>query len=57
MLTTAALVSLIAMSGWLFLNWRALQSQGLSLQTKLTFAAAWVGIFVVVAFLFSRLAG
>lgn len=57
MMTATAIVSLIAMSGWLFLNWRALQSQGLSFERKAGFAAAWVVIFAIVAFLFSRVAG
>lgn len=57
MMTGAAIVSLIAISGYLLLNWRALQSHDLSLQTKLKFGAAWVAIFIAVAFLFSQLAG
>ena len=57
MITGAAIVSLIAISGYLFLNWRSLQSYGLTFERKVLFAAAWVGIFGVVAFVFSRFAG
>jgi hypothetical protein len=57
MMTGAAIVSLIAISGYLLLNWRALQSHGLSMEKKLKFAAAWVAIFLIVAFLFGRLGG
>lgn len=57
MLTGTAIVSLIAISGYLFLNWRALESHGLSWERKAQFAAAWVAIFAIVAFLFSRVAG
>lgn len=56
MMEAGAVVSLIAISGYLFLNWRALESHGLSWERKAAFAAAWVGIFAIVAFLFSRLA-
>jgi len=56
MITGTAIVSLIAISGFLVLNWRALQSHGLTNERKLGFAAAWVAIFVIVAFLFDRLA-
>jgi hypothetical protein len=54
MLTAGATVSLVAMSGWLFLNWRALESHGLSVERKARHAAAWVAIFAIVAFIFSR---
>jgi hypothetical protein len=57
MITGAAVVSLIAISGYLLINWRALQSHGLSTERKLTFAAAWVGIFAIIAFVFARLRG
>jgi hypothetical protein len=56
MLTAGAIVSLMAISGYLFLNWRALESHGLSWERKASFAAAWVAIFAIVAFLFGRLA-
>jgi hypothetical protein len=57
MMTGAAVVSLIAISGYLLLNWRALQSHGLSTERKLMFAGAWVTIFLIVAFLFSQVGG
>ena len=57
MLTAGAIISLIAISGYLFLNWRALKSHGLTWERKAAFGAAWVGIFAIVGFLFSRLAG
>lgn len=44
MITGAAIVSLIAASGWLMLNWHALQSHGLSFERKMQFAVAWVVI-------------
>ena len=49
------LISLIAGAGWLFLNWRALQSHGLTFEQKAAMAAAWVVIFAVVAFVFTRM--
>jgi hypothetical protein len=55
MMTAAIVVSLVAMSGWLYLNWRALESHGLSLERKALFAAVWVALFVGLAFLFTRL--
>jgi hypothetical protein len=56
MMTAATLVSLVAMSGWLYLNWRALESHQLSFERKALFAAVWVGLFAGLAFLFSRVA-
>ncbi len=49
------LISLVASAGWLYLNWRALQSHGLSFEQKAAMAAAWLVIFAVVAFVFSRM--
>lgn len=49
------ILSLVALAGWMFLNWRALQSHGLSFEQKAAMAAAWVVIFAVVAFVFSRM--
>lgn len=49
------ILSLVALAGWIFLNWRALQSHGLSFEQKAAMAAAWVVIFAVVAFVFSRM--
>ncbi len=54
MLTGGAAISLIAISGYLFLNWRALESHGRSWERKASFAAALVAIFAIVAFLFGR---
>ncbi len=55
MIAGAWLVSVIAVSGWLFLNWRALQSHGLSFEQKAAIAAAWVVIFAGLAFVLTRL--
>ena len=55
MAITTMLISLVALTGWLYLNWRALQSHGLSFEQKAAMAAAWVVIFAVVAFVFSRM--
>jgi len=49
------LISLVVLVGWLYLNWRALQSHGLSFEQKAAMAVAWVVIFAVVAFVFSRM--
>lgn len=54
MITAGAIVSLIAASGWLFLNWRALQSHELSFERKAQFAAAWVAIIAGLAFVLGR---
>lgn len=56
MITAAALVSLIAASGWLMLNWRALESHGLSFERKMQFAVAWVVIIGGLAFVLGRMA-
>jgi len=48
-------VSLVAMTGWLYLNWRAVQSHGLSFEAKAAMAAGWLVIFSVLAFLLTRL--
>ena len=53
-LGTAA-VSLVAMCGWLFLNWRALQSHGLSFEQKAAMAAGWTLIIAVLAFVLTRM--
>ena len=55
MMTTAAIVSLVAMAGWLFLNWRALESHQLSFERKAAFGAVWIALFAGLAFLFTRL--
>lgn len=49
------LVSLIAMAGWLFLNWRAVQAHGLSFEQKMAMGAAWAVIIAGLAFVLTRL--
>jgi hypothetical protein len=48
-------VSLVAMTGWLFLNYRALQSRGLSFEQKAAMAVAWVLIIATLAFVLTRM--
>ena len=55
MMTGTALVAIIASLGWLVLNFRALQSRGLSFEQKAMMAVAWAVLFVGVAFIFTRL--
>lgn len=57
MITAGAIVSLIAASGWLFLNWRALQSRGLSFERKMQFGVAWIVIIAGLAFVLGRVVG
>lgn len=54
MITGAAVVALIAASGWLMLNWRALESHGLSFERKMQFAVAWVVIIAGLTFVLGR---
>ncbi len=54
--TGTIVVSLIAMLGWLFLNYRALQAVGLSFQQKVAMAAAWAVIIAVLAYVLGRVA-
>lgn len=56
MIMAAALVSLIAASGWLVLNWRALESHGLSFERKMQFAVAWIVIIAGLTFILGRVA-
>ena len=53
MMTTAAVVSLIASLGWLFLNWQAYrsgaQSAGWGRSTQLQMALVWVAIIAGLA--------
>ncbi len=49
------LVSLVALIGWLYLNWRALQSHGLSLEQKMLMAVGWTVIIGGLAFVLTRL--
>ena len=48
-------VASVAMTGWLFLNWRALQSHGLSFEQKAAMAAGWAVIIAVLAFVLTRM--
>lgn len=48
-------VSMLAMTGWLYLNWRALQSQGLSFEQKAAMAVGWAVIIASFAFVLARL--
>jgi|EndMetStandDraft_3_1072993.scaffolds.fasta_scaffold106948_2 hypothetical protein len=54
MMTGTAIVAMIASLGWLFLNFRALQADGLSLQKKLAMAVAWAIIIAGLAVILSR---
>lgn len=49
------LVSLVAMAGWLFLNYRALQSHGLSFEQKAAMAVGWALIIGVLAFVLTKM--
>ena len=51
--TTA--ISLVVMTGWLFLNWRALQSHGLSFEQKAAMAVGWAVIIAALAFVLTRM--
>lgn len=56
MIATGTLViSLVATSGWLFLNYRALQSHGLSFEQKAAMAVGWIVIIAGLAFVFTRM--
>jgi hypothetical protein len=57
MMTTAAFVSIIASLGWLVLNYRALESHGLSFERKAQFAVAWIIIIGGLAFVLGRFTG
>ena len=48
-------VSLVAMAGWLFLNWRALRSHGLSFEQKAAMAVGWAVIIAALAFVLTRM--
>ena len=48
-------VALVATTGWLFLNWRALQAHSLSFEQKAAMAAGWAVIIAVLAFVLSRM--
>jgi predicted benzoate:H+ symporter BenE len=55
MMAAGMIVSLIATTGWLYLNWRALQSDGLSFEQKAGMAVGWALIIGVLTFVLSRL--
>jgi hypothetical protein len=55
--TGTLIVSIVAMSGWLFLNLRAMKSHQLGTEKTLKYAAAWIAIFALVAFVASRFSG
>ena len=54
--TGTMVVSLVALLGWLFLNYRALQADNLSLRQKAGMAAAWVVIIAVMAYVLDHYA-
>ncbi|MBA4162264.1 MAG: hypothetical protein C0515_09365 [Novosphingobium sp.] len=58
MLTTAAVVSLIASLGWLVLNWRGYRADaraaGWSRSTQFQMALLWIALISVLALLFDR---
>jgi hypothetical protein len=55
MMAAGMIVSAIAMTGWLYLNWRALQAQGLSFEQKAGMAVGWAIIIAALAFVLTRL--
>ena len=54
--TGTMVVSLVALLGWLFLNYRALQSDNLSFRQKAAMAATWAVIIAVMAYVFGHYA-
>lgn len=56
MMEGAAIVSVIASLGWLFLNFKALQVDGLSFHKKVGMAVAWAIIIGGLAIIMSRFA-
>ncbi len=48
-------VALVAMAGWLFLNYRALQAHQLSFEQKAAMGVGWAIIIAVLAFLLTRM--
>lgn len=57
MSTTALIVSIIAMLGYLYLNMQALRSHNLGREKTIKYALMWVAIFGFVAFVASRFGG
>ncbi|MEO6716002.1 MAG: hypothetical protein ABIM50_01960 [Novosphingobium sp.] len=55
MMALGAVASLVVMAGWLFLNWRALQSHGLTFEQKAAMAAGWAVIIAGLAFVLTRM--
>lgn len=55
MMTGSAIVAVIASLGWLLLNFRAVQAEGMSFERKAAYGVAWALLFSGVTFLFSRL--
>jgi hypothetical protein len=55
MIAGTAVISLIATTGWLYLNWRALQAHQLSFEQKAAMAAGWAVIIAGLAFVLTRL--
>jgi len=51
-MTEAALVSVIALLGWLVLIWRSGSLRTVSGSRKAVLAATWLGIFAVIALFF-----
>ena len=54
MIIGTAIVGVIASLGWLILNFRSLQAQGLSFEQKATMAVAWIVLFAGLTFILSR---
>jgi hypothetical protein len=57
MTTVTMIVSLVAMLGWLALNFGALRSFQLGPARMVKFALAWIAIFALVALFASRMVG
>jgi hypothetical protein len=53
-MTGTAIVSVIALLGYLMLSWRSSEVQDLSMAQKARFGGAWVLIFAGIAFIASR---
>jgi hypothetical protein len=54
--TGTMVVSLVAMLGWLFLNYRAMQADNLTLRQKAGMAATWAVIIAVMAYVLDQYA-
>ena len=51
----ATVVALAALTGWLFLNYRALQSHGLSFEQKAAMVVGWAIVIGALAFILTRM--